>query len=248
MTITPEKRDAIAAKIRALRAKTVDNGCTEAEAMAAIGMIETLMDRYRFEKSDLDQGEPEEKYGKGTRSGYGVRHAKATKWHPTVGTWGLLAKMCGVKIWMSPLEATVHAFGAEQDVLSLWYYMDLVRTASETAWANATHLSGYSQKVAFMAGFCQGVNGKIREIMESRTKADAAANAERGLMRISRDAVMQSKYRIFAASEGLRLRSTSHGGGNGNQYGRDAGRAAGSSVNLGGARSSIGGAAKRLNN
>jgi hypothetical protein len=248
MTITAERRSEIAAKIRALRAKTIENGCTEAEAMAAMAKVEALMDRYRFEKSDIGMEEPEEKYGRGTKSGYGTRHAKSTKWHPTVGTWALLAKMCGVKIWTTSRDGNVNAFGAQEDVLSMWYYMDLVRAASETSWANAHHLSGYSQRVAFMVGFCDGVNAKVREIMEARKAADAAQNGERGVMRIGRDAVLQTRYRNFAAQEGLRLRTKSYGGGSGQQTGRNEGRAAGSSVNFGGARSSVGGSAKRINN
>lgn len=40
-------------KIRAMLAKTVDNGCTEAEAMAALEMAQTMMDQYEVTEDDL---------------------------------------------------------------------------------------------------------------------------------------------------------------------------------------------------
>lgn len=46
--------EAIAHKIRALFAKSVENGATEAEAMAAAIKARELMDRYRLSMSDVD--------------------------------------------------------------------------------------------------------------------------------------------------------------------------------------------------
>lgn len=45
--MTPE-REKIAAKIRALRAKTVENGCTEAEALSAAEMLAKLLAQYNM--------------------------------------------------------------------------------------------------------------------------------------------------------------------------------------------------------
>lgn len=250
MAHTNEKRAAIAAKIRALRAKTVANGCTEAEALAAIGAIEALMDKYRFEASDLDQEEAApEKYGRGSRSGFGKAHKKSTKWHPTVRCWSMVAKMTGVKTWLQTSTGEVCAFGAEEDVLSFWYYLDLLKMASETAWTDASHLSGYSAKRAFMDGFCVGIVNKVHAIMEERRAAAARHNPERGLMRISREQLLRTKYDEYARSTGMRLRSLSGGGGGrGSQAAHSAGRAAGANVGFGGSRPSINSGARRLNN
>jgi hypothetical protein len=246
--MTTEKRAAIAAKIRALRAKTIENGCTEAEALSAIAMTETLMDRYRFEKSEIDQEEPE-KYGHGKRTGYGTRHTKSTKWHPTVSTWAALARLSGVKLWISTSDATVSAFGAEEDVLSTWYYMDLVKAASETSWAAATHLSGYSDKVAFMRGFCSGVSHKVHEIVKQREQAQTPENIERGLVRIKREDILLGKYDEFRRAQSLNFRKLSRSSsGNGSHAAGAAGRAAGSKVSFGSASGRVGGATKRLDN
>lgn len=49
-----ENRRAAAARIRALLMKTVDNGCTEEEAMAAAAKAGELMDRYGLESSEVE--------------------------------------------------------------------------------------------------------------------------------------------------------------------------------------------------
>jgi hypothetical protein len=46
--------DAIAAKVRALLAKTEENGCTEAEALSAAEMARKLMDAHRLTQSDVE--------------------------------------------------------------------------------------------------------------------------------------------------------------------------------------------------
>ena len=58
------ERQEIAAKVRALLAKTVDKGCTEQEAVAAASKAKELMDRYQV---DLSEAELEEDgFAKGT--------------------------------------------------------------------------------------------------------------------------------------------------------------------------------------
>lgn len=47
------ERNKILAKIKALLAKTVDNGCTEAEAMAALAMAQSMMDAYEVTEDDI---------------------------------------------------------------------------------------------------------------------------------------------------------------------------------------------------
>lgn len=40
-------------KVRALLAKTIDNGCTEAEAMSAFEIASRMMDEYEITQDDL---------------------------------------------------------------------------------------------------------------------------------------------------------------------------------------------------
>ena len=48
------ERERIAARIRALRAKTVENGCTEAEAMAAAKKLAQLLADYNMTMDEAD--------------------------------------------------------------------------------------------------------------------------------------------------------------------------------------------------
>jgi hypothetical protein len=47
------KRESIIEKIKALLAKTVQNGCTEAEMMTALGMAQALQDTYIITTEEL---------------------------------------------------------------------------------------------------------------------------------------------------------------------------------------------------
>ncbi len=46
--------DKLTARIQALRAKTIDNGCTEDEALAAAAKVAELLDRYDLSLSDVE--------------------------------------------------------------------------------------------------------------------------------------------------------------------------------------------------
>ena len=46
--------DKLKLRIQALRAKTIDNGCTEDEALSAAAKVAELLDRYDLSLSDID--------------------------------------------------------------------------------------------------------------------------------------------------------------------------------------------------
>ena len=46
--------DKLKSRIQALRAKTVQNGCTEAEALSAAAKVAELLDQYDLSLSDVD--------------------------------------------------------------------------------------------------------------------------------------------------------------------------------------------------
>ena len=50
----PAALDKLKLRIQALRAKTMDNGCTEAEAMMAAAKVAELLDRYDLTLSDVE--------------------------------------------------------------------------------------------------------------------------------------------------------------------------------------------------
>jgi hypothetical protein len=46
--------DGLKTRIQALRAKTIDNGCTESEALSAAAKVAELLDRYDLSLSDIE--------------------------------------------------------------------------------------------------------------------------------------------------------------------------------------------------
>src|SRR5215813_10707235 len=48
------ERESILSKIRALLAKTMENGCSEAEAMAALGKAQAMKDAYAVTEAELN--------------------------------------------------------------------------------------------------------------------------------------------------------------------------------------------------
>ena len=46
--------DKLKARLQGLRAKTIANGCTEAEALAAAAKLAELLDRYDLSLTDLE--------------------------------------------------------------------------------------------------------------------------------------------------------------------------------------------------
>ena len=49
--------DKLKARIQALRAKTIDNGCTEDEALSAAAKVAELLDRYALSLTDVEMRE-----------------------------------------------------------------------------------------------------------------------------------------------------------------------------------------------
>jgi len=47
------RRDSLIAKVRAIMAKTIENGCSEAESIAAMQMAEDMMNKYEITEDDL---------------------------------------------------------------------------------------------------------------------------------------------------------------------------------------------------
>jgi hypothetical protein len=61
-------KEALKARIRALRAKTVENGCTEAEALAAAEKVMELLARHGMAPGDEEMAQEEIDLGRSTRS------------------------------------------------------------------------------------------------------------------------------------------------------------------------------------
>ena len=87
------QRDGLLGKIRALLAKTIENGCTEFEAMAALDRARAMMDAYAVSESELDLTKEERailrREPPGTKDPHRIKRCLADS----------VARFCGCKAW-----------------------------------------------------------------------------------------------------------------------------------------------------
>lgn len=88
-------REPLLDKIRALMAKTVDNGCTEAEALAALDKARAMMDAYEVTEADLQLSKAETAVLR--REPPGSKDPHKIKAHLA----SAVARFCDCKVWRS---------------------------------------------------------------------------------------------------------------------------------------------------
>jgi Protein of unknown function (DUF2786) len=87
------ERESILNKIRALLSKTLDKGCTEAEAMAALGKAQALQDAYAITEAELNLTREEKAILR--REPPGTKDPHRIKWQLL---WGV-SKFCNCENW-----------------------------------------------------------------------------------------------------------------------------------------------------
>lgn len=160
-------RENIFNKVRALLAKTVDNGCTEAEAMLALEMAEKLMEQHEISEEDLKL---EDKSA--------VIEASDMK-DPQNIRW----KLC---YWVGKFTET-YAFGNKKRVkfaglradvdFAIWLDETLTRFVQSELkrymWANGyqSFQGAKRNRVinSFCIGCCSRINMKLREMVVNRS-------------------------------------------------------------------------------
>jgi hypothetical protein len=119
--------DRLRARIQALRAKTMVNGCTEAEALTAAAKVAELLDRYDLSLSDVDIREApceQRTYETGRK-----------KRIPLDDCVGAVADFCDCRVWREKNpngEARYVFFGLRSDVEVAHYLTELIDGAVRT--------------------------------------------------------------------------------------------------------------------
>ena len=116
--------DKLRTRIQALRAKTIDNGCTEGEALAAAAKVAELLDRYDLSLTDVEVREaPCERRAYETCS---------KKRIPLDDCIGAIAEFCDCRVWRekNPAgEGRYVFFGLRSDIEVAHYLTELIDTA-----------------------------------------------------------------------------------------------------------------------
>lgn len=167
--------DRVIQRIQGLRAKTVDRGCTEEEAMAAAAKVAELLDRYELTLDEITV--------KGsTCEGIGVETGRKRR-APVDSCISSLAHFCDCRAWSEESEAgelRYIFFGLKPDVEAARFLHDLIELTFETESAvfrrgEIYHgLRGGDRRIAlnsFQIGLANGICAKLTSLKNSRQGA-----------------------------------------------------------------------------
>lgn len=235
-----KKREAIIAKVRALLAKTVENGCTEDEAMAAAALANKLMAEHDLAHGDIEAEVRAERYGARRRNQHGGDVRKRTS-HPVTYCVRAVAEYFDCRGWQEGQDIVY--FGSETDTEVAHVFTDMLRLAIDREWLRYLngpernpHVNGHTLRAAFMRGITSRLNTRIRELKAARNAASAPKTGT--ALVVLKGAVTMEKFAVYARQTGIRLRTTrrSFTGGADAANAYAAGKAAANRVDLGGAK------------
>jgi hypothetical protein len=199
--------DKLMQRIRALREKTVDQGCTEQEAMAAAEKVAELLDRYGLSLSELD-------LRKQSCEGIGVETGRKRR-GPIDDCMGTIARFFDCRVWGETADdGTLRYvfFGLPGDVQAAVYLHDLVAATFTTETGTFQREKFYrsldsgqrrSATNSFQVGLAQGIIDKLNASRKARDSA-TSGSAGRALVPVKQSIIDEELQRL-----GLSLRRVS---------------------------------------
>ena len=176
--------DKLKLRIQALRAKTIDNGCTEDEALSAAAKVAELLDRYDLSLSDIDiRAAPCERR---------VYETWRKKRIPLDDCIGAVAHFCDCRVWREKNlagESRYVFFGLRSDIEVAHYLTELIDTAvrSEAGRYKTTpdyrrfrHNERHLANASFALGMVASIADKLTTMKAERDKVNHSTG--RGLV------------------------------------------------------------------
>lgn len=181
--------DRLKIRIQGLRAKTTDNGCTEAEALSAAAKVAELLDRHDLSLTDVEIREaPCE------RREYETHRNKRI---PLDDCIGAIADFCDCRVWRekNPAgEARYVFFGLRSDVEAAHYLTELIDIAvrSELGRYKTTadyqrfrHKERHMANASFTLGMVASIAAKLTAIKAQRDHANHGAGRDLVVLKAS---------------------------------------------------------------
>jgi Protein of unknown function (DUF2786) len=168
--------DGLKSRIQALRAKTVDNGCTESEALSAAAKVAELLDRYDLSLSDVE-----------------IRQAACEKREfetfrkkrvPLDGCIGAIAHFCDCRVWREKNaggNTRYVFFGLRADVEVAHYLTEMIDAAvrgelgrykTTKAYQRFRHNERHMANSSFTFGMVGSIADKLMAMKEARDAAN----------------------------------------------------------------------------
>jgi hypothetical protein len=168
-----DELDKVVVRIKALRSKTVEQGCTEEEAMLAAKKVAELLDRYGLSLN-------ESSFKEQTCTGQGIDTGRK-RLGALDATLSVVAEFCDCRTWYEVKADGTHRhiiFGLPADVEAAHYLYERVCAAFETETKSFKKSTLYlkgdqghrrSATTSFQDGLCSGINSKLRALRKNRT-------------------------------------------------------------------------------
>jgi hypothetical protein len=220
------EREGLLHKIRSLLAKTMESGCTESEAMAALVRARAMMDAYAVTESELALTKEEKAILR--REPPGSKDPHRIKWL----LLGSVAQFCSCKAWRTSHVRTLTFCGLPSDAQFATWLLDTLTAFVQAELTNflmdADPSKGDRREAirSFVVGCTERISDRLDELCaQSATVATSNAKA---LVVIKGQAV---KAKMEELDIHLRSCSVSCGAGDDSSY--RAGRAAGDRASFG---------------
>jgi Protein of unknown function (DUF2786) len=222
------ERDSVLNKIRALLAKTMENGCSEAEAMAALGKAQAMKDAYAVTEGELNLTKEEKAILR--REPPGTKDPHRIKWFLTAA----VSKFCNCRCWRErrakggglvfcglPSDAQFATWLL--DTLAAFVQAEIVNFLMEAEPSNEERPQAIR---GFVLGCCDRISDRLMELCEqSATLATSNAKA----LVVVKDAAIKAKLDEL----GIHLCSSSGSCGAWDSSSYAAGKAAGDRASFG---------------
>lgn len=218
-------------KIRALMAKTIDNGCSEAEAMSALSMAQAMMDAYEVTEADLAEVGKESAIKEEMKDMRDPHHIRS---HLTVG----ISKFTNTKCYRNEFKSQKFKYnfiGLQSDVeFAIWLTETLTmfvqKELKNYIWGNDYTSLTQNQKrpiiMGFVLGCCNRINARLNELSaQGEVKASGNGTA---LVVIKHELIQRKMNEL-----GLNLRQPRARGTRTNHDAYGAGKAAGDRARFG---------------
>jgi Protein of unknown function (DUF2786) len=222
------ERESVLNKIRALLEKTVKNGCSEAEAMAALGKAQAMKDAYAVTEAELNLTKEEKAILR--REPPGTKDPHRIKWFLV----GSVSKFCNCAGWRRRRDegGGIVFCGLPPDAQFASWLLDTLANFVQAEIVNFLMEAEPSNegRGAAIRGFVLGctdrISQRLRELCE-QSAALATSNAK--ALVVIKDAAVQAKLDEL----GIRLRSCLSSCGEWDDSSYQAGTAAGDRASFG---------------
>ena len=184
--------DKLKARLQALRAKTITNGCTEEEALSAAAKVAELLDRHDLSISDLEIREE--------LCGQAVVESNRKQRQPISACIPAIADFCDCKAWREKDgdgKIRYVFFGLKPGIEMARYVYDVIASAMQTAWqdySRSRRFIRYTQdeKGSFLFGMAISISDKLADMKAARDEANRA-NSGRDLV-VVRHAIVDQEF------------------------------------------------------